>query len=58
MYLGIAYLDSEQYPESIALFKDALKELPDFLNLHARLSASYVMAGMEDQARKQNPIGQ
>jgi len=51
--LGVTYYLLEQYEESIVLFKTTLQQIPDFPNIHIYLIASYIMAGMEDEARKQ-----
>ena len=51
--LGVIYFLLEKYAESIASFKAAIQQLSDFPNVHAYLTACYIMAGMEDEARQQ-----
>ena len=54
--LGIAYFKLGQYSESITLLSATLQEFPDHLRMHAHLTASYILAGMEDEAHKQADV--
>jgi predicted Zn-dependent protease len=47
-----AYVQNEQYPEGIALLKDALKAKPDELELQFELGSAYERAGNKAEAEK------
>ena len=49
--LGLPYLMTGQYEEAIAAYKNAIKLWPDYAYAHINLTASYSLAGRDEDAR-------
>jgi adenylate cyclase len=50
---GLALCHLGRYIEAIDLLKTAIRKMPFYILSHACLTASYILAGMKDEARKQ-----
>jgi adenylate cyclase len=52
-YLADAYYVLGRYEDAIDVYKQVLRRSPDYMGAHLNLTASYIAAGREDEARHQ-----